>query len=228
MHYTYKQIWLINFPVMMSILMEQLINITDAVFLGHVGEVELGASAIAGIYYLAVYMLGFGFSIGLQVMIARRNGECDYGKAGKIFFQGFFFLSGLAILLCLLMQASSPFILGRLISSPEIYRAVIQYLDWRSFGLLFSFPFLVIRSFLVGITCTRALSWAAAVAVVINIPLNYILIIVGGLGPPRFYQLSAKIFRYWQHTRQKRGVNREFAILRCHQLCKCVSMCLLR
>ena len=162
MHYTYKQIWLINFPVMMSILMEQLINITDAVFLGHVGEVELGASAIAGIYYLAVYMLGFGFSIGLQVMIARRNGECDYGKAGKIFFQGFFFLSGLAILLCLLMQASSPFILGRLISSPEIYRAVIQYL--------------------VGITCTRALSWAAAVAVVINIPLNYILIIVGGLG----------------------------------------------
>ena len=40
-NYTYKQIWLINFPVMMSILMEQLINITDAVFLGHVGEVEL-------------------------------------------------------------------------------------------------------------------------------------------------------------------------------------------
>ena len=40
MNYTYKQIWLINFPVMMSILMEQLINITDAVFLGHVGEIE--------------------------------------------------------------------------------------------------------------------------------------------------------------------------------------------
>ena len=53
--------------------MEQLINITDAVFLGHVGEIELGASAIAGIYYLAVYMLGFGFSIGLQVMIARKK-----------------------------------------------------------------------------------------------------------------------------------------------------------
>lgn len=53
--------------------MEQLINITDAVFLGHVGEVELGASALAGIYYLAIYMLGFGFSIGLQVMIARKT-----------------------------------------------------------------------------------------------------------------------------------------------------------
>ena len=60
MNYTYKQIWLINLPVMMSVLMEQLINITDAVFLGHVGEVELGASALAGIYYLATYMLGMG------------------------------------------------------------------------------------------------------------------------------------------------------------------------
>ena len=49
--------------------MEQLINITDAVFLGHVGEIELGASALASIYYLAIYMLGFGFSLGWQVKI---------------------------------------------------------------------------------------------------------------------------------------------------------------
>ena len=80
MNYTYKNIWLINFPVMMSILIEQLINITDAIFLGHVGEIELGASALAGIWYLAIYMLGFGFSIGLQIVIARRNGEQQYSE----------------------------------------------------------------------------------------------------------------------------------------------------
>lgn len=91
MNYTYKQIWLINFPVMMSILMEQLINITDATFLGHVGEIELGASAIAGIYYLAVYMLGFGFSIGLQVMIARKTENKITKKQAKYFFKGYFF-----------------------------------------------------------------------------------------------------------------------------------------
>ena len=162
--------------------MEQLINITDAVFLGHVGEVELGASAIAGIYYLAVYMLGFGFSIGLQVMIARRNGELNYKATGKTFFQGLFFLSGLAVLLCLLIHAVSPYLLKRLISSPEIYQAVVRYLDWRSFGLLFSFPFLAIRSFFVGITHTKALSWSAVTAVAINIPLNYFLIFTLELG----------------------------------------------
>ena len=130
--------------------MEQLINITDAVFLGHVGEVELGASAIAGIYYLAVYMLGFGFSIGLQVMIARRNGEQNYKATGKTFFQGLFFLSGLAVLLCLLIHAVSPY--------------------------------LAIRSFFVGITHTKALSWSAVTAAAINIPLNYFLIFTLELG----------------------------------------------
>ena len=176
MNYTYKQIWLINLPVMMSVLMEQLINITDAVFLGHVGEVELGASALAGIYYLATYMLGFGFSIGLQVMIARRNGEQNYAETGRTFFQGLFFLSGLALSLCLLIQGLSPFLLKQLITSPEIYQAVTDYLDWRSFGLLFSFPFLALRAFFVGIIKTRSLSWAAIAAVLINIPFNYLLI----------------------------------------------------
>ena len=182
MNFTSKQIWLINFPVMMSILMEQLINITDAVFLGHVGEIELGASAIAGIYYLAVYMLGFGFSIGLQVMIARKNGEQDYQETGKIFFQGLLFLMGLALFLYLTVHIVSPVIFKRSINSPEIYQAIIRYLDWRSLGLLFSFSFLAIRSFLVGITYTRALSGAAIVAIGINIPLNYFLIFMQHLG----------------------------------------------
>ena len=132
---------------MMSILIEQLINITDAIFLGHVGEIELGASALAGIWYLAIYMLGFGFSLGLQVVIARRNGEQHYSETGKTFFQGLFFLSGLAVFLCLL-----------------------------SWGLLFSFPFLALRSFLVGITQTKALNMAAFTAVLVNIPMNWLLI----------------------------------------------------
>ena len=108
MNFTSKQIWLINYPVMMSVLVEQLINITDAIFLGHVGETELGASAIAGMYYLALYILGFGFSLGLQVMIARRNGEQRPGEAGKVFLLGLFFLSALALTLCGLSKIFSP------------------------------------------------------------------------------------------------------------------------
>ena len=182
MNYTYKNIWLINFPVMMSILIEQLINITDAIFLGHVGEIELGASALAGIWYLAIYMLGFGFSLGLQVVIARRNGEQHYSETGKTFFQGLFFLSGLAVFLYLFSRLFSPIILSRLIASAEVYHAVIDYLDGRIWGLLFSFPFLALRSFMVGITRTKALNMAALTAVLVNIPSNWLLIFHWNMG----------------------------------------------
>ena len=162
--------------------MEQLINITDAIFLGHVGEVELGASALASVNYLAIYMLGFGFSLGLQVMIARRNGEERYKETGKTFFQGLFFLSGLVIFLSLTSYVLSPVILKYFIHSPEIYKAAVDYLEWRCFGLLFSFPFLAFRAFFVGITKTRVLSWAATLAVFINIPCNYLFIFSFNLG----------------------------------------------
>ena len=121
-------------------------------------------------------MLGFGFSLGLQVVIARRNGEQRYAETGKTFFQGLFFLLILAVLLCLLSKIFSPVLLKHLITSDDVYNAVIRYLDWRIWGLLFSFPFLALRSFLVGITQTKALNMAAFTAVLVNIPLNWLLI----------------------------------------------------
>ena len=85
MQYTNKQILKITFPVLVSLLMEHLVGLTDTAYLGRVGEVELGASALAGVYYLVIYMLGFGFSVGAQVLIARRNGEGNYHSIGDVF-----------------------------------------------------------------------------------------------------------------------------------------------
>ncbi len=169
---------------MMSVLVEQLINITDAIFLGHVGAMELGASAIAGMYYLCLYILGFGFSLGLQVMIARRNGEQCFPETGKVFFQGLFFLCGLAVILFSLSQIFTPFLLRHLLTSPEVYDAAIQYLNWRIFGLLFAFPTLAFRAFFVGITKTRILTVSAATLAITNVLLNYLLIFGTSKTPP--------------------------------------------
>ncbi|WP_279210141.1 MATE family efflux transporter [Bacteroides nordii] len=181
MNFTYKQIWLINFPVMMSLLMEQLINLTDTIFLGHVGEVELGASALAGMYYIAIYMLGFGFSLGLQVMIARRNGEGNLQKTGETFWQGMFFLITLSILTFTFSKLFSPTLLRTVISSDQIYLAVIQYISWRDYSFLSVFPILAYRAFYVGTTKTRVLTINSILLVTTNTLLNYLLIFgVGG------------------------------------------------
>ena len=176
MNFSYKQIWLIAYPILISLLMEHMINVTDTAFLGHVGEVELGASALAGVLYMAIYMLGFGFSIGVQILIARKNGERKYGEIGGIFMQGAFFLLALAAFMFFLCDSITTHILSRLISSDQVYAAASSYLEWRRYGLFFSFIAILFRALYIGITETRTLTLNSIVMVLSNIVFNYILI----------------------------------------------------
>ena len=119
MRYTNKQILKITYPVLISLLMEHMIGLTDTAYLGRVGEVELGASALAGVYYLVIYMLGFGFSVGAQVMMARRNGEGEYERIGEVFTQGGLFLFLLAAVLFTASNLLTPHRFGRGVSSDD-------------------------------------------------------------------------------------------------------------
>ncbi len=161
---------------MMSLLMEHLISLTDTAYLGRVGEVELGASALAGVYYLVIFMLGFGFSVGAQVLMARRNGEGNYRKIGEVFMQGCMFLVLFAGLLFTLTRVYSPVLLRGIIDSEAVYHATLDYIDGRVYGFFFSFIAVMFRAFYVGTTNTRTLTANSLVMVGTNIVLNYILI----------------------------------------------------
>lgn len=174
--YTYKEIWIISYPILISLLMEQLIGMTDTAFLGRVGEIELGASAIAGVYYMAIFMLAFGFSIGAQILIARRNGEQRYKEIGAIFYQGVYFLLALAVVIFTLTKCFSPYILANILSSPSIYGAAESYISWRIFGFFFSFVGVMFRAYFVGTTQTKTLTFNSIVMVLSNVVFNYILI----------------------------------------------------
>lgn len=176
MQFTNKQIWLITYPVLISLLMEHMIGLTDTAYLGRVGEVELGASALAGVYYLVIYMMGFGFSVGAQVLMARRNGARDYTRIGPVFTQGTLFLLLLAGTLFAVSHFYSPVILRKLIGSDEVYQATMSYINWRVYGFFFSFIAVMFRAFYVGITKTKILTANSVVMVLTNVVLNYILI----------------------------------------------------
>ena len=80
--YTNKEIWNVSYPIFLGLLAQNIINVTDTAFLGRVGEVELGASAMGGLFYICVFTIAFGFSVGSQILIARRNGEGRYKDVG--------------------------------------------------------------------------------------------------------------------------------------------------
>lgn len=174
--YRKKDIWKIAYPIMISLLMEQLIGMTDTAFMGRVGEVELGASAIGAVFYMMIFMMGFGFSVGAQIIIARRNGEGNYRDIGNVFFQGLYIISAIALVMSGLSLWFSDSLIEMAVSSPEVARAAEDYINYRVFGLLFAFAAAMFRAFFVGTTQTRTLTLNSIVMVLSNVLFNWILV----------------------------------------------------
>ena len=171
-----KNIFNITYPVVLTLVVQNIINVTDTAFLGRVGEVALGASAIGGVYFLAIYMLGFGFSQGAQIIIGRRNGEKNYTQIGSVFINGMLFIIALAFLFLALSLVWNEAIMRYLVSSPDIFEASLEYLDWRMWGFVFAFMNVMFRGLFVGVTNTSVLTTSALLTALTNVALDYVLI----------------------------------------------------
>ena len=171
-----KNIFKVTYPIFLTLLAQNIINVTNTAFLGRVGEVELGASAIGGVFYFAIYMIGFGFSQGAQILIGRRNGEKRYKQIGPIFNNSLIFNFMISAVIFGLSVKGVPHIMKLLVSSEHIYKASIEYMDWRIYGFFFSFLNVIFRGLYVGITQTRILTTSAILMAITNIIFDYILI----------------------------------------------------
>ena len=179
----YKYIWSIAYPILISVLMEQVVGLTDTAYLGRVGEIELGAAALGGVFYITIFMIGLGFSIGAQILMGRRNGQGKFDKIGNIFYHSVAFLLIAATIMFFATRLAAPAILQKIISSHNVYNATLEYINWRIIGFFFSFVAIMFRAFYVATTQTRTLTLNSIVMVACNVVLNYILIF-GKFGMP--------------------------------------------
>lgn len=179
----YRNIWKIAYPIILGSVAQNIIALTDTAFLGHLSEVALGAAAIATIFYFAVVMLGWGFGLGTQIVIARRFGEGNYERVGKTFDHALYFLLILAVLLLGFMQIQAPPILKGIVQSDAIFQASTDYISVRAWGILFACVNLLFRAFYIGIAKTKVISWSTAFMAIVNIFLDYALIF-GEFGLP--------------------------------------------
>lgn len=182
--YSNREIWNVTYPILLGLFAQNVINVTDTAFLGHVGEVALGAAAMGGLLYICIYTVAFGFSVGSQIMIARRNGEGNYREVGPIMLQGSLFSMLMSVVILLVMLFSSSSVIRLLVSSDAIYEATTEFFSWRMWGFFFSFLICMFRSLYIGITRTKALTYASFVMAGANIFLDYALIF-GELGFPQ-------------------------------------------
>ena len=173
---TNREIWRIAYPIMLGNLAQTIITFTDTAFLGHLGTIELSASMMAGLFYYVFTTLAMGFAIGIQIFIARRFGEGNYKKIGEVFQHGAMFVLVLGLLLFSILFFFSHPLLRVIIESPNIYAAGCEYLKFRQFGIIFVVFNFLFRSFYVGISDTKIITFSTLIMAIVNIFLDWALI----------------------------------------------------
>ncbi|MDR2906843.1 MAG: MATE family efflux transporter [Bacteroidales bacterium] len=181
---SYKQIWQIAWPLMIGLIAENVVGAIDTMFLGHVGELELAASAMAGTFYIILFVVGMGFGVGTQILVSRRNGEENYKPIGAIVENSLYFVWLFSAITIILAFMFAKPVLSFVISSEAITEATLRFFNIRVFTLFFSLGCVMMRSFFVGIQFTKYIGIGAFVIAGTNFVLDYVMIF-GKFGFPK-------------------------------------------
>ena len=173
---SHKEIWQITHPIIFGNLAQTLIVLVNTIFLGHVGSAELGAAMMAGLYYLVFTTITQGFSVGIQIMVARRLGEGNIGRIGKIFEHGLYFSLLLGVVLLGLLNLFTKTLFAHIIESPNIYASALRFMDLRQWGIIFVSVNFLFRALYVGLSNTKIISITTLLMAGVNIFFDYALI----------------------------------------------------
>lgn len=173
---TYRQILSISTPIMIGSAVQNVIALTDSVFLYYLSERDFAAIGFVGVFYLVVAAIGYGFSRGGQIMIARRMGERNPGEVGRTFYSMFYFEFGLALVMFLFMQYGTYYFFSLFLNSEIIFEKSLEYLEYRSWGVFFSYTGVAIIALYTGAARTLFIVVDTFVLAGVNIALNYGLI----------------------------------------------------
>ncbi|MGA1582162.1 MAG: MATE family efflux transporter [Saprospiraceae bacterium] len=180
---SYRRIWAISAPIMLGSAVQNVIALSDSVFLFHLGQEDFAAIGFVGVFYLVIAAIGYGFSKGGQIMIARRMGEGQMHEVGRTFYAMLYFEFGLAVCMFLIMQYGCAFFFPFFINSEVVLTKSLEYLEYRSWGVFFSYGGLALIALYTGVARTRFIVVDTLVLAVVNILLNYALIF-GNFGLP--------------------------------------------
>ena len=187
-----KSIWILAWPMVLGNLLQNLFNIVDMIFVGRLGPDAIGAVAMSGILMSVVWTFLAGVSMGTRAMVSRFFGAGDIGQTKIVVYQSLILGAVLSVLLAILGLFFAAPALKALGAAPEVVRLGTPYLTIIFLGSFALIIFFLISSVLRGIGDSLTPMKVWALATVLNIVLDPILIF--GLGPaPRLGVSGAAI-----------------------------------
>lgn len=181
---TYKEVFQISLPLIMGNLAWTSNGVFDTIFVGNLGKVELDAIGFASIFYSVLFMAGFSFTRGTQMLIARSMGGLNKKGIGNIVDTTILTMLIVATLFFVLIRVFSHEILSFMLTNEDIIQKCEVFLNYRIWGLIPSFVSFVFIAFYSGIGRTPILAASVAVMTILNVFLNYGLV-YGKFGLPQ-------------------------------------------
>lgn len=176
MFFSYRKILNIVLPLIISGFGQSIIYVTDVLFLGRLGDVVLGASAIAGLFYASIMMIGFGISSGLQVIIAQKMGEGKQEQTHHYLINGIFLQGLIAIAFTLLYFLLNQMLMQLFVNNRDVRETTLSFLNIRILGIFPYFIFYAYRSYYLGTGETKIVSIVSILMSILNFVLNPLLI----------------------------------------------------
>jgi putative MATE family efflux protein len=180
---SYGQIFRLSLPIMMGSAAQNIIVLSDNVFLYHFDHLQFAAIGVIGSFYLVLASIGYGFSRGGQIFIARKYGERDLKSLGTYFQALVLFEAILSVVVFSFIHLYGYEFLKLLISSQEILDYCFEYLKYRSYGVFFSYTGVALIALYTGIAQPKIILIDTIVLTVSNIILNYVFVF-GKWGAP--------------------------------------------
>ncbi len=180
---TYKEILKISLPLILGNLAWTCNGVFDTIFVGNLGKTELDAIGFASVFYSVLFMMGFSFTRGTQLLIARRMGEGNKHEVGNIFDNTVLALFAVSFTLFVLVRVFTHQILSVMLYNEDIISRTEEFLKYRIWGLVPSYLSFIFIAFYSGIGRTQVLSLSVALMTFFNITLNYGLV-YGKFGLP--------------------------------------------
>ena len=173
-----------SMPLFLSGLLQLVYNMVDMIVVGQfVGTEGLSAVSIGGEVLMLITFVAMGFSNAGQILISRYVGAKRHDLVGEMVGTLFTLLESLALIIMCVFLFTYQGILRWLNTPKEIWDYTCQYCITCILGIVFIYGYNLVSAILRGMGDSRHPFIFIAIASVINVILDLLLVGPAGLGP---------------------------------------------
>ena len=181
----------LSLPVMLGMLGHTLVSLVDNIMVGKLDPTNLAAVSLGNSFVFIGMAIGIGFSSAITPLIAEADSEKNHDKLQSTFVHGIILCTALSLLLFLSIFLFRDIML--LMNQPEeVVELALPYLELVVISLIPLLIFQAFKQFCDGLSLTIYPMYAAIIANVINVIINYVLIF-GKFGFPQMGIIGAAI-----------------------------------